>query len=90
MLFNYRGILQVDADTYEAWLGHLEDVENSAIRTAKILNSKTELSADNSTLKAYCQKYVFISEFGDNLSATLFKYHTEELNHLEEALHYGW
>lgn len=89
MIFDYKALLQLDDETYQAWTPTLEEYENSALLTAHNLNPNLDESPGNKLLERYCKETVFMNVYGDGLSASLFRYHSAKLSEYEEALRYG-
>lgn len=89
MLFDYQALLQLDNETYEDWTPRLTSLENTAITQAKLINGTTLISSANDTLKQYASEYIFMQEYGDELSQSLYKYHAGQLQMWEEAIRYG-
>lgn len=89
MLFDYKGLLQLDDETYADWSDHLTALENTALAQAHMINSQIMLTPDNSVLGQYASEYIFLQEYGDELSQSLYKYHTGQLQMWEEAIRYG-
>ena len=89
MIFDYSGILQLDPATYEAWTPTLEEYEAMALDTAENLNPSIKLEVTNKKLERYCKEVVFMNQYGDGLSANLYKYHSGKIAEYEELFRYG-
>lgn len=89
MLYDYQSYLNLDSESYEAWQPHLALLESLAINQAQLINDKIQISADNELLKSYCNEFVFMQEYGDELSASLYKFHSDMLANWEEAIRYA-
>ena len=89
MLYDYQYYLNLDDESYQAWQGHLALLESLAINQAQLINEKIEVTADNELLKSYCTEFVFMQEYGDELSASLYKFHSDMLANWEEAIRYA-
>lgn len=89
LLFNYQAMLQLDPATYEAWTPTLEEYEAMALDTAESLNPNIKLEATNKKLERYCKEVVFMNQYGDGLSANLYKYHSGKIAEYEELFRYG-
>lgn len=89
MIFDYKDILNLDDDSYDAWEQHLLVLENLALTQVKLINPILEVSADNDTLKSYCLEYVFMMEYGADLSAKMYEFHTKNMATLEEEIRYA-
>ena len=89
MIFDYKEILQLDDESYEAWTAHLEMLEKQALTQAELINPNVEKDVLNNTLGSYCQEFVFMAEYGSDLSASMYKWHTSNIATLEEAIRYA-
>lgn len=89
MIFDYKDILNLDNDSYEAWKSHLTTLENLALTQVRLLNGSLAITTDNDTIKSYCLEYVFMAEYGADLSAKMYEFHTKNMATLEEALRYA-
>ena len=89
MIYNYQDLLQLDDETYADWSKRLTALETTAITQAKLINKNVLVSPDNDTLREYAMEYVFMQEYGDELSQSLYKYHAGQLQMWEEAIRYG-
>ena len=89
MIYDYQDLLQLDDETYADWSKRLTALETTAITQAKLINKNILISADNTTLREYAMEYVFMQEYGDELSQSLYKYHAGQLQMWEEAIRYG-
>lgn len=89
MIYDYLDLLQLDDETYADWSKRLTALETTAITQAKLINKNVLVSPDNATLREYAMEYVFMQEYGDELSQSLYKYHAGQLQMWEEAIRYG-
>lgn len=89
MIYDYQDLLQLDDETYSDWSKRLTALETTAITQAKLINKDILISPDNATLREYAMEYVFMQEYGDELSQSLYKYHAGQLQMWEEAIRYG-
>lgn len=89
MIFDYKDMLNLDDDSYTAWTSHLLTLENLAITQAVLINPNVDKSTANDVLRSYCQEFVFMSEYGADLSASMYKFHTNNIATLEEAIRYA-
>ena len=89
MIYDYQDLLQLDDETYADWSKRLTALETTAITQAKLINKNIDVSKDNATLREYAMEYVFMQEYGDELSQSLYKYHAGQLQMWEEAIRYG-
>ena len=88
MIFDYKEILQLDDESYDAWTAHLEMLEKQALTQAELINQNVEKDVLNNTLGSYCQEFVFMAEYGSDLSTSMYKWHTSNIATLEEAIRY--
>ena len=89
MLYDYQSYLNLDSESYEAWQPHLSLLESLAINQAQLINDKIQVSADNDLFKSCCNEFVFMQEYDDELSASLYKFHSNMLANWEEAIRYA-
>lgn len=89
MIYDYQDLLQLDDETYADWSKRLTALETMAITQAKLINKNVLVSPDNATLREYAMEYIFMQEYGDELSQSLYKYHAGQLQMWEEAIRYG-
>jgi len=91
LTFNYKGLLQLDAATYEAWTPTLEVWEQDAITTAKRL-AGNDLIIDpvNDELRKYCNEVILLNAYGEGMSANIYKYHFQKIQEQEEVFRYGY
>ena len=89
MFYDYQDLLQLDDETYADWSKRLTALETTSVTQAKLINKNVLVSPDNATLREYAMEYVFMQEYGDELSQSLYKYHAGQLQMWEEAIRYG-
>lgn len=87
--YDYKGFLEVDDDTYKGWQNKLANLEASAINKFKQLaGDKYDTTKKYQQEFDYCKENIFISVFGDDLSANLFSFHLGIIQEIEEQIKY--
>lgn len=67
----------------------IRDVGKASTLTSRINKPNCEKDVSNNTLGSYCQEFVFMAEYGSDLSASMYKWHTSNIATLEEAIRYA-
>lgn len=88
-LFDYKDVLSIDDKTATDWASQIELNEKSALLTARNLNPNLDESVSNLQLELYCKEVVFMRMLGDNLSSSLYYFHTNKISEYEEGFRYG-
>lgn len=85
--YDYSGVLEVDPETLTAWEPRIQQIEDSAVNTAKTL--RPNIAEDNVNLELYAQELVFFTLMGSQLPTSLATYHQNELQKYKDNIKYG-
>lgn len=88
-LFNYKDYLRLDDVTYNDWEPFLQGQEEQATAHAKDLNPSLKASVDNSLLQRYCEEFIYLALYGEDINGNLLKMHMDRLANYEEQFRYG-
>ena len=83
-IFNYQNYLNIDDDTYNSWLGFIEELEANALTTARRLMPGLLEDGGNAELFNYAKEVVYLGVYGDTLSTSLLEFHKSRLAESEE------
>ena len=86
--YNYQAYLEVDDTTYDGWLNKIQVIETSCINQVKKLANGYDSTKSYQQEFDYIKENLFITLFGDDLTANMFNFHKGLINQMEDEIKY--